>query len=67
MVTEAYVYNEVVRQFLRNHIPQALSDIVGRLLEAIDRGMWEQPGALHDALLAHMLAQEEFMEGRVRQ
>ncbi|UBB16803.1 cobaltochelatase subunit CobN [Comamonas odontotermitis] len=67
LVTEAYVQNEVVRQFLRDHNPQALSDIVGLLLEAIDRGMWEQPSALHDALLAHMLAQEEFMEGRVRQ
>ena len=67
LVTEAYVQNEDVRQFLRDHNPQALSDIVGRLLEAIDRGMWEQPGALHDALLEQMLTQEEFMEGRVRQ
>ncbi|MBB6576021.1 cobaltochelatase CobN [Comamonas odontotermitis] len=67
LVTEAYVQNESVRQFLRDHNPQALSDIVGRLLEAIDRGMWAQPGALHDALLAHMLTQEEFMEGRVPQ
>ena len=67
LVTEAYVQNEDVRQFIRDHNPQALSDIVGRLLEAIDRGMWEQPGALHDALLEQMLTQEEFMEGRVRQ
>lgn len=67
LVTRAYVQDEAVRQFLRQHNPQALSDIVNRLLEAIDRGMWEQPGDLHDALLAQMLAQEEFMEGRTPQ
>ncbi|WP_406625856.1 cobaltochelatase subunit CobN [Acidovorax sp. SDU_ACID1] len=67
LVTQAYVQDEAVRQFLREHNPQALGDIVGRLLEAIDRGMWEQPGDLHDALLAQMLAQEEFMEGRAPQ
>lgn len=67
LVTEAYVQDEAVQQFMREHNPQALSDIVNRLLEAIDRGMWEQPGALHDALLAQMLEQEEFMEGRTPQ
>ncbi|MFT3815327.1 MAG: cobaltochelatase subunit CobN [Acidovorax sp.] len=67
LVTQAYVQDDAVRQFLREQNPQALSDIVNRLLEAIDRGMWEQPGDLHDALLAQMLAQEEFMEGRAPQ
>ncbi|MFT4243150.1 MAG: cobaltochelatase subunit CobN [Acidovorax sp.] len=67
LVTQAYVQDDAVRQFLRAHNPQALGDIVNRLLEAIDRGMWEQPGDLHDALLAQMLAQEEFMEGRAPQ
>ncbi|WP_367066747.1 cobaltochelatase subunit CobN [Oryzisolibacter sp. LB2S] len=66
LVTEAYVQDEAVRSFLRQHNPQALADIVGRLLEAIERGMWAQPGELHEALLAQMLAQEEFMEGRVQ-
>lgn len=63
-VAAAYVQDDAVRRFLREHNPQALSDIVNRLLEAIDRGMWERPAALHDALLAHLLEQEEFMEGR---
>ena len=64
LVTNAYVQDAAVHQFLRDHNPQALSDIVGRLLEAIDRGMWEAPGDLHDALLQHMLAHEAFIEGR---
>jgi cobaltochelatase CobN len=67
MVTQAYVEDESVRQFLRQHNPQALGDIVSRLLEAIDRGMWEQPGELHQGLLARMLEHEEFMEGQVSQ
>ena len=67
MVTQAYVENESARQFLRQHNPQALGDIVSRLLEAIDRGMWEQPGELHQGLLARMLEHEEFMEGQVSQ
>ncbi|WP_427770435.1 cobaltochelatase subunit CobN [Comamonas thiooxydans] len=67
MVTQAYVEDENVRQFLRQHNPQALGDIVSRLLEAIDRGMWEQPGEHHQSLLAQMLEHEEFMEGQVSQ
>ncbi|MEX8193682.1 cobaltochelatase subunit CobN [Comamonas guangdongensis] len=67
MVTEAYVQDDAVRQFMRRHNPQALGDIVSRLLEAIDRGMWEQPGALHQCLLAQMLEHEEFMEGQLSQ
>lgn len=67
MVTQAYVEDESVRQFLRQHNPQALGDIVSRLLEAIDRGMWEQPGEHHQSLLAQMLEHEEFMEGQVSQ
>ena len=67
LVTEAYVQNPEVRQFLRDHNPQALGDIVSRLLEAIDRGMWEQPGALHQSLLAQMLEHEEYMEGQTPQ
>ncbi|MDR0215353.1 MAG: cobaltochelatase subunit CobN [Comamonas sp.] len=67
LVTEAYVQSDEVRNFMRQHNPQALGDIVSRLLEAIDRGMWEQPGELHPSLLARMLEHEEFMEGQVSQ
>ncbi|MCO8249801.1 cobaltochelatase subunit CobN [Comamonas thiooxydans] len=67
MVTQAYVEDESVRQFLRQHNPQALGDIVSRLLEAIDRGMWEQPGEHRQSLLTQMLEHEEFMEGQVSQ
>ena len=67
LVTEAYVHNDEVRNFMRHNNPQALGDIVSRLLEAIDRGMWQEPGALHQSLLSQMLEHEEFMEGQVSQ
>ena len=42
-VTEEYVLNEEMQQFFRQSNPWALRGIVERLLEAIERGMWEDP------------------------
>ena len=42
-VTEEYVLNEEMQQFFRQSNPWALRGIVERLLEAIERGMWENP------------------------
>lgn len=64
LVTQALVEDAAVRQFMQHNNPQALTDIIGRLLEAIDRGMWEAPGGWHNTLQRRMLEQEEYMEGR---
>ncbi|GAB2735468.1 cobaltochelatase subunit CobN [Melaminivora jejuensis] len=57
MVTDAYVFDAVNRDFLAQHNPQALADILARLREAIARGLWQQPGdyaaRLDDLALAH--------------
>ena len=42
-VTEEYVLNPEMQQFFRQSNPWALRGIVERLLEAIARGMWENP------------------------
>ena len=42
-VTEEYVLNPEMQQFFRQSNPWALRGIVERLLEAIQRGMWENP------------------------
>ncbi len=42
-VTEEYVLDEEMQQFFRQSNPWALRGIVERLLEAIERGMWEAP------------------------
>jgi cobaltochelatase CobN len=42
-VTEAYVFDDALQRFLQEKNPWALRAIVERLLEAMDRGLWEQP------------------------
>ncbi|MDE2779321.1 MAG: cobaltochelatase subunit CobN [Chloroflexota bacterium] len=42
-VTEEYILNEDMQQFFRQSNPWAMRGIVERLLEAIERGMWENP------------------------
>jgi cobaltochelatase CobN len=42
-VTRRYVGSEDVRSFLRRSNPWALRAIAERLLEAVDRGLWEAP------------------------
>ena len=42
-VTESYVFDEETRQFFQESNPWALKSVVERLLEAIQRGLWESP------------------------
>ena len=42
-VTEEYILNEDMQQFFRQSNPWAMRGIIERLLEAIQRGMWENP------------------------
>ncbi len=42
-VTESYVFDPETQKFFQQSNPWALRDIVERLLEAIERGLWESP------------------------
>ena len=42
-VTESYVLDPDTREFFQQSNPWALKSVVERLLEAIQRGMWENP------------------------
>ena len=42
-VTEEYVLNPEMQQFFQESNPWALRGIVERLLEAVERGLWEDP------------------------
>ena len=42
-VTEEYILNEDMQEFFRQSNPWAMRGIIERLLEAIERGMWENP------------------------
>ncbi|OHV49866.1 cobaltochelatase subunit CobN [Pseudofrankia sp. BMG5.36] len=64
-VTQAYVLDEENQKFLADANPWALHGIAERLLEAVDRGMWEAPQqATLDALRDVYLRAEGDLEGR---
>jgi cobaltochelatase CobN len=64
-LAQSYVFDDGVRDFLAKSNPWALRGITERLLEAADRGLWEQPdGDTLDRLRQVYLAGEADLEGR---
>ncbi len=64
-VAHAYALEEQTQQFLHQSNPWALRDIVTRLFEAKERGLWKSPDlALLDALRDVLLDAEGDIEGR---
>ncbi|ASJ71829.1 cobaltochelatase subunit CobN [Granulosicoccus antarcticus] len=62
-VTDAYVEDDDTRQFLQQYNPDALYEICERLLEAMERGLWQQPGDYRQSIERHLLAAEQQLEG----
>jgi cobaltochelatase CobN len=62
LVADAYLRDAAVRDFVAEHNPEALRGMLERLLEAMQRGLWAQPGdyrqQLEDLLLDHEHHQE---------
>jgi cobaltochelatase CobN len=62
-LTESYVLDPVNREFLTDSNPWALHGMAERLLEAVDRGLWEAPEpATLDALRQAYLETEGDLE-----
>jgi len=61
-MAKTYAFDPAMQEFFRKHNPYALHNITERLLEAIQRGMWEDPGADKDALEALFLETEGDVE-----
>jgi cobaltochelatase CobN len=59
LVSDAYLLDSDNRAFLTEHNPSALREMTERLLEAMQRGMWREPGAHRDALESLLLDAEE--------
>ncbi|WP_414445061.1 cobaltochelatase subunit CobN [Burkholderia sp. 22PA0106] len=66
LVTDAYVHDAATRAFLERHNPHALHGMCERLLEAIQRGLWQEPGTHRERIEAHLLAVEQHLEGARR-
>ncbi|ADU38028.1 cobaltochelatase subunit CobN [Variovorax paradoxus] len=66
MVADAYVLDADTRDFVNQHNPRALHDMLSRLLEAMQRGLWESPGDYQTQLENLLLDHEQQMEGTLR-
>jgi cobaltochelatase CobN len=64
-LTEAYLLDPEVQAFLNDKNPWALRGMAERLLEAMDRGLWEAPApGMRDALQSIYLESDAGLEGR---
>ncbi len=63
LVADAYLHDDAIRAFLARHNPQALRGIGERLLEAMQRGLWQASGDHRERIEHHLLALERGLEG----
>ena len=62
LVADAYVHDDDTRAFLQQHNPGALRSVGERLLEAMRRGLWAEPGDHRERIENHLLALEQRLE-----
>ncbi len=63
-VTDAYVADPEVRKWLEASNPWALKAMAERLMEAVDRGLWDASDAALETLRGAVLESEGWEEGR---
>jgi len=66
LVADAYLNDAHTREFLQQHNPHALHAICERLIEAMQRGLWQTPGEYRAQIEGHLLASEQQIEGMQR-
>ena len=59
LLTDAYLMDRDTRDFIQQHNPGGLQDIIERLLEAQQRGLWQESGDYREALENLLLDSEE--------
>ncbi|RLK39230.1 cobaltochelatase subunit CobN [Cupriavidus plantarum] len=64
LVADAYVNDDATRDWIAMHNPRALQGICERLLEAMERGLWQEPGDQRARIEAHLLDNEQRLEGQ---
>jgi cobaltochelatase CobN len=62
LVTDAYLLDRSAREFLQRHNPNAMREMAERLLEAMQRGLWAEPGDYRERVEDIVLAAEEGLE-----
>ena len=61
-MAKTYAFDPAMQEFFKAHNPYAMQNIVERLLEAIARDMWENPGEAKDRLESLLLEAEGAIE-----
>ncbi len=61
-LTEFYILTDEVREWIEDVNSYAMHEMLKRLMEAIDRGMWEPPEEINDRLSEIFLENEEILE-----
>lgn len=61
-LARTYAFDPAMRDFFARHNPDALHTIIERLIEAIRRGLWAEPGADRDRLETLFLDAEGLVE-----
>jgi cobaltochelatase CobN len=59
LLADAYLLDPSTRNFIQQHNPDALRDMTERMLEAQQRGLWQEPGDYREALETLLLDIEE--------
>ncbi|MFY1668138.1 cobaltochelatase subunit CobN [Pseudomonas sp. Pseu.R1] len=59
LLADAYLLDPSTREFIQHHNPEALRDMTERMLEAQQRGLWQEPGEYRQALENLLLDIEE--------
>ncbi|WP_172641516.1 cobaltochelatase subunit CobN, partial [Pseudomonas syringae] len=59
LLADAYLLDSATRDFIAQHNPDALRDMTERMLEAQQRGLWQEPGEYQQALEDLLLDIEE--------
>ncbi len=62
LLADAYLHDDATRDFLQQHNPLAMRSIGERLLEAVHRGLWREPGDHRERIERHLLALERRLE-----
>ncbi len=61
-VSEALVFDDDNQRFLREHNPEALRELAERLVEAMQRGLWSEPGDYREHMESLLLELDEARE-----
>lgn len=62
MVADAYLLDDEIRQFLGDNNPDALREMSERLIEAMDRDLWQRPGDMREQIESIMIDAENLLE-----